>query len=109
VADRFVIDDTDGIREHLIVDDAEKKVHVEYTQDVTAILDANAAIRNNGADGYGPSRNDRLVARIPVAILHLWSQLSGVDVCAPENADLFRRYLNDPEWSKLRTSGGKVG
>lgn len=108
MADRIVLDSSIGIQEALIHDSVERKFHIHRSQDVESILDDNAKLRSQGNNGYGESREWKHVARIPLTVIELWSQLSGVDVMSPENSDLLLRYINDPNWSKIRTSEGIV-
>lgn len=91
----------------LILDRADKRIIAVDTQDVEPILEQNAADRST------EQRHDcaRLVARVPNVVLTQWlyeehSRGNMVRMYTPEYYELVYRKLSDPEWSKLRTSGG---
>ena len=71
------------------------------------LLSMNRREHNDG--GWDRDPELRKVASIPLAVFDLWRTTTGHDALAPD-ADFndLRLKLNDPDWSKLRTRGGRV-
>ena len=80
---------------------------IETVQDVSPILNANVAEMNSGNDGYTPSRDLRKVASIPLIEVHRLLQ-QGIDIFKEADWPKIAAKLDDPEWSKFRTSPGKI-
>lgn len=76
------------------------------TQDVQPVLDANGRFANDH-DGYSPSRDLKYVASIPLVVIEQWLKL-GIDINNPDHAGKIAAMLNDGNWSKLRTGGGRI-
>lgn len=109
MSQKFLYDSHDGIEEIVHFDDSQDAIHLETRQDVEAILDRNARLRSTGDNDRATSGGMKFVASIPIAVLSLWENLYGVaDILSADNADLFKRLLNDPDWRKLRIWGGQV-
>ena len=91
-------------------DDGETRI--SYHEDVSGVLDANHAFR---ADGQTDSEvMGRKIATIPPTIYMEWCRLSGVRVQdfmrwpRAQKVELLKKFLNDPEWYKLKTVDGRV-
>jgi hypothetical protein len=80
---------------------------VTATQDVGPILDANKEDQSFST-GYTPSRDLKLVARIPLVVAEHWLNAYGVNVLDPNHKAAVRRLLNDRDWLFLRTSSGRL-
>ena len=90
-------------------DEMEDTSHVRSVQDVEPILENNKALQTFN-DGYSPSRDLKRIASIPLVIAQRWMKEDGINwMTLPkhEKAKYLRRKLNDPEYSFLRTSGGR--
>lgn len=84
------------------------RIRIETSQDVEPIIELNKKLANE-SKGYSKSRELRHIAQIPFNVLHMWSQVDGVNLFAlhrREKLAYLRRKLNDPDWRFLRTSGG---
>lgn len=80
------------------------KFHLHYTQDVEPLLDENKAKRNAGREYYARDSELWKVASVPVTVQYEWIKRYGRDPLEPENQDLLRQLLNDPEWRYLKTA-----
>ena len=80
---------------------------IETIQDVSGILAANQRDYTSGQDGYSPTRDWKYVATIPCSVIDKFHH-QGIDLMAPENIDMLRALLDDPEYQKFRTSSGKL-
>ncbi len=82
---------------------------IKSSQDVEPILDNNRELSNPGlsGDGYSPSRELRRVASIPNIVIEQWL-MEGINICREADWPKVKRRLNDGEWSKLRTSTGRL-
>lgn len=78
--------------------------HLHYTQDVEPVLDANKAKQSAGRDYYAADPDMWKVASVPTTVEYEWIRRYGVSPLKPENQDLLRRLLNDPEWRYLKTA-----
>lgn len=106
--DPWLLDEHSGLTEFLHQDPADPdKFAIQSIADVEPLIERNKALLNDG-DGYSPSREWRRVASIPVAVINIWNKQYGCDVLAKQNADLFKRLLNDPENAFLRTAPGTI-
>jgi hypothetical protein len=93
---------------HFMRENADGSTTFAASQDTSAILDANQAMRSEN-DGYTPSRDFRRVASVPFAILYQWAHEEGWPDPMDPPADAFMRKLNDSDWGKLRTADGRLG
>ena len=95
--------------------DAKGNMELAVTGDVEHVLDRNTAMRNHN-DGWsndGRAKSDKLmqrVASVPWGVIHLWREQLGVDYFSndPDQQRAVNRLLNDSDWSKLRTGGGRL-
>lgn len=83
------------------------KVEVKSTQDVEPILKRNREYQAS-KNGYTPSRDLKWVASIPLIIAEKWKKEEGIDIFNKNHREAIRKKLNDPEYSYLRTGGGKL-
>ena len=74
-----------------------------FRADVTRELDLNRRDRNDGSNGYGPTREMRRIASIPSVVIMKWLAEEGVDATKQENIEWVLRKLKDPDWQYLRT------
>lgn len=79
---------------------------IETRSDVAPVIDNNKRLATAG-DGYGPTRELRRIASIPLNVIALWKEKYGVDVFNRDHNDGVKRLLNDPDWRYLRTSPGR--
>ena len=81
--------------------------HVEQTQDVGPILDANKATQSLGRSAtksVTENHDMEHVARIPMMVQYEWVTKYGVDVHNPDHIEGAKRLLNSNEYRYLRTS-----
>jgi hypothetical protein len=96
------------LREKIVLDRTEDKLHIAHEQDVSDILDSNRASAN-AKDKHAKWNDFERVASIPAVVVMEWMK-EGINVMAP-NADDKRRMkakLNSPEYAYLRTRGGRL-
>lgn len=84
------------------------KMIVQETHDVEPVMDTIPLLREKMAMGHRPLQSGVLAARVPVIVLQIWSQLSGVRQDDPAFADVIERKLNDSEFSKFRVYEGAI-
>lgn len=102
---KLYLDTWDGIVEHLVFDDAEKKFHLSRQSDVEPNLDQNIREFNEQHFGWREGLGEK-VASIPMGVVLEWMQRYGVDIYNRDHLPAVERLLNDPEWRKLRTRPG---
>ena len=85
----------------------EDEFQYRHSQDVTASLEHNKALRNTN-DGYSNTREFRRAAHIPPIVIEMWKN-EGVDIFNPDHANEVARRLNSSDWSALRTADGNLG
>jgi len=103
---RRILDAHGGVVSTLEV--ADDKIIVGHTQDVDAIMENNARMRQEN-DGFSPSRELHRVANIPVGVLTGWLQDAGIDVLSYiRNPKVYSKWLRkkiyDPENSAWLSS-----
>lgn len=78
--------------------------------DVTELLEANKARRNDGTNGWvSEAKEWQEVAEIPVDVLHLWKHMYGLDWEDDDDRKKIRKtFLNSSDWAWLRTGGGRL-
>ena len=95
-----------------MVDPTTGKCYVKRTfaPETWDVLRSNQALQNAGWDGYSGDKDKAFkhVASIPLQIIEIWEKEYGVNPLEPGNEKLLTRLLNDPEWSWIRTSRGRV-
>jgi hypothetical protein len=74
------------------------------SEDVQAILDANARQRLDGPQG----KDGRHVARIPDIVLYEWLNKFGVRAWDKNHQKKVHELLNSNEFARLRVSGGRL-
>jgi len=87
--------------------DSDQKTTIETVEDCTTILKANQADMNSGHDGYSQSRDLKHVARIPASVVDQFYR-QGIDLTTDEGWQYVKALLDDPEYSKFRSHGGKL-
>lgn len=80
---------------------------IHSAQDVWAILEYNQAQFTHN-DGWNNDRTMKRCASIPVGLRYKWLVEEGWDAWNPDHDDMLKRKLNDPDFRKLRTAGGRV-
>ena len=97
-----------NLRDRLVYDETEDKMHLVHEQDVAPILDSN--IRSaNARDSHQSWGDLERVATIPAVVVVAWMN-EGINVLSP-NEDDKRRIkdkLNSSEYAYLRTRGGRL-
>lgn len=103
---KLYLDTAEGIVEHLVFDDSERKVHVQRQSDVTANIESNKReynVNRRGREGLGDK-----VADIPMGVVLEWKQRFGLDFFNRDHWHAILRKLDDPEWRYLRTTPGRL-
>ena len=88
------------------------KITVQVTQDADPIFDANRqqfnAHSSKGRRDYGDTGGlGEMVARIPSGVVSEVLMKTGVNLQTCDNKTL-HRFLNSPEYAKLRTAPGRL-
>jgi hypothetical protein len=76
--------------------------------DVGDHLEHNKAVLAEGGDGYGPTREWRRAASIPLIVAESWKANLGVDIFNPDHTKKVNELLNSSEWMFLRTAPGRL-
>ena len=100
------LDTSEGIVEHLIFDESERRNIVKRTSDITANIEHNKAeyqSRRQGREGLGEK-----VASIPLGVVLEWKEKYGVDIFDRNHQPAVTRLLNDPDYLYLRTAPGRL-
>lgn len=91
--------------------DGKNKIVIQRLQDVEENFNANKAEYNSHSDHaatrYKSDNPIHKVASIPYAVIEKWMREDGFNVFTASDAEL-RRRLNDGDYKKLRTMGGKL-
>ena len=87
-------------------DEATGDFAIESSIDVEPLLDINKARQNDGANGWTPSRDMKMIGSIPNIVVEKWRNEFGVNIFDKNHEPAVRRLLNDPDWRWLRTSSG---
>ena len=94
-----------------VVQKMEKVEGKNYIKTISADLQANTdhnqALQNDGSNGYGPSRDFKHVASVPLHMIEFWKKVHGVDVFNPDHEKAFIRLLEAPEFRHFRTDNCK--
>lgn len=89
-------------------DHSTKKCVIQETMDAEPIIEWNK--ERQKTDGYTPSRQRKLLASIPLTLVHKWMVEDGVvwfRLSKQERFKYLRRKWNDPDFRFLRASGGR--
>ena len=89
-------------------DHATGKFYIRRTVDVEPILEDNNALKNNGNDGYGHSRQWRKIGSIPNVVVEKILREHGVNILdgSPEAEKYIKKFLNNN--TKFRTVDRRV-
>lgn len=96
----------EGVVEHLVFDDSERKFYLHRQSDVEPNIDQNKREYNDakiGRDGLGDK-----VASVPMGVVLLWKEKFGLDFFNRDHMPAILRKLDDPEWRYLRTAPGRL-
>ena len=98
---------SDSVTAQIHHDESEDKLHIQHSQDVSAVLSQNKRARDI-AQGKRMGEMQR-VASIPAVVAIEWMN-EGINVMAPNREDLKRmkKKLNSPDYAYLRTGGGRL-
>lgn len=88
-------------------DTADGGLIIQRQQDVTAILEENKRLFNEG-DGYNQDRHMKRAASIPMIIVEKWKAEFGIDATNADHWPAVKRLLNSNEWQYLRTAEGRL-
>lgn len=96
------------VKEKIVLDRTEDKLHIAHEQDVSEILSQNRA-HANARDKHAKWNDFERVASIPAVVVMEWMK-EGINVMAPSADDKKRikAKLNSPEYAYLRTRGGRL-
>ncbi len=77
---------------------------IESIQDNTDLIELNKKAQSE-CNTWNPTKDMKLVARIPVSVIALWQQMYGIDYWDQDPAVQKRidRLLDSNEWRYLRT------
>lgn len=92
-----------GISTVLHYDDAEDRLVIQNTADVSRLLDRNKELEADQDKGWTPGRQTRRVASIP---LHVLLDLEKQGIASDPKR--MKKWLNDPENRFFRTAPGRV-
>jgi hypothetical protein len=76
--------------------------------DLAPCLERNKQDKNDGSNGYSPSRELQRVASIPNVLIEKWLNEEGIDVFNNNHWPAVARKLNSSEYMYLRTGGGRL-
>ena len=96
------------LRERIVLDEVEDKLHIAHEQDVSGVLASNRAHAAD-RDKHAKWRDFERVASIPAVVVLEWMK-EGINVMAPnaEDKKRIKQKLNSPEYAYLRTRGGRL-
>lgn len=96
------------LKEIVVHDVAEDKIHIAHEQDVTDILANNRRLAA-AKDKHAKWNDWERVASIPSIVIIEWMK-EGINVMAPTQEDKrkIRMKLNSPDYAYLRTRGGRL-
>lgn len=83
------------------------KLIIQRVQDVEPIIEANKRAMDVD-DKRFKSQSFNLVARVPTVLIEKYRNETGIDLLAPENVKLFRKWLDDPDHKFLKTKPVKL-
>jgi hypothetical protein len=81
-------------------------LEIKITNDVEDIIESNKVLRNDGTGGYGPTREWKRVASIPISLIHQWEREMGMErdfLFTREGFPALIKKAKDPDYSHLRT------
>lgn len=88
--------------------DGQGNMTLTYESDVEAVLEHNAAARNNGTNGRSKEGEFWYAGEIPMATIQKWMVEEHIDVFDPNDWPKVKQRLNSNEWFKLRTSSFRI-
>ena len=90
-------------------DESTGETHIEYRQDITAVIDLNKALHNTSHQKDGIKEGWMHAAIIPEIIQIQWRREYGIkDVYADEFWPKIKRLLNSPDYKYLKTGNLKI-
>lgn len=78
---------------------------LEWTDDVTSIIENNKILSNDGSKGYGETREWRHIAAIPRSLVRQWEMEIGVPpdfLLTKEGFSTLLKKIKDPDYSLVR-------
>lgn len=96
------------IKSREVWDPVTQTLHIERVQDVEENIEYATMLRNNGRNGFSPSRNWRKIGSIPLVFYEKVLREKGINMLdgSPEAAREVRKFLN--EHSKFKTVDQKL-
>lgn len=92
--------------------DDDGRLVLRQAVDVEPIIDNNKRLQNQGNNGFGPSREVRQVASVPLVewmnLRSLAMKLHGVDINRREGDKVLRSLLRDSDRRFLKTASGGI-
>lgn len=96
----------DGTQEFAHFDSDGNLIAIETTNDVTAVLESNLELRNDGSGGYGKTREWKRIADIPMSLIRVWEREMNVPhdfLLSKEGFAPLLKKVKDPDYKYLRT------
>lgn len=103
--------DPSSVKTNLYYDDVEKKIHIENTQNIKEILEANKIAQNEGAYKSKPLSDAKgyRVARLPNIIVHQLTKKGILNITGKVlDKKRFFKWLNDSENRHFRIYTGNL-
>lgn len=97
-----------ALRKRLSVDHSTGSLIITRTQEMDAILRHCRDLQNEG-DGFSPDRSWARHMSIPIALAEHIRETVGIDYTQQDQFMDLLAYLEDRDYSKLATSGVKLG
>jgi hypothetical protein len=90
-------------------DEVTHETHIEYKQDIGAIIERNKSLHNTEHQKIGCKQEWMHAACIPEVIQIKWMKEFGIkDICSEESWPVVRRLLNSPDYKYLKTGNMKL-
>lgn len=88
--------------------DSDGTARVRFDFDNTHQMDANAASRNDGSNGYTASREMRKIIEIDPGSYVLIATINGVKPYSPEHDEIVLKLAQSSDWRNIKTVDGGV-
>lgn len=99
-------DEDTGVVQKMVKVDGKNYIQTR-SADLSANLDHNQNLQNDGSNGYSPSRELQHVASIPLSLVEHWKKVHRVDIFNRDHDKKILQLLNDSDLRKLRTNSSR--
>ena len=89
-------------------DEQTGETHLQYVQDVEALIDRNKALHNTEHQKKGIKNSWMHAATIPDIVQLQWKKKYGVDIYNQDHWPKIKKLLNSPEYRYLKTGTCKL-